>query len=157
MGQATVGWGRLAALLLLTACGLGCPGRNDALLASGDDAAIDSALTLDAPRDVPPERPTYSSYCTNGNKDPNETDFDCGGNCAPCAIGKGCIQNTDCAKGTCVSFLCTAAATCSNNKRDGKETDVDCGGSDCATCAAGKKCTVGTDCSSGTCTSGTCS
>jgi hypothetical protein len=136
---------------------LGCAGRNDALLASGEDASVDSALTLDAPRDTGPERPTYSSFCYNGNKDPNETDFDCGGNCPPCALGKGCIMASDCAKGSCVSMVCTAPATCSNGKKDAKETDVDCGGPDCTPCAAGKKCSTGTDCTSGTCSSGTCS
>jgi hypothetical protein len=153
MGKATVGRGLLAALAL--GLGLGCAGRNDALLAS-DAAAVDSALTLDAAKDIGPERPMYSSYCSNGNKDPNETDFDCGGNCMPCPLGKGCIQGSDCAKGTCVSMVCTAASTCSDSKKDGKETDVDCGGADCAACAAGKKCSTGTDCTGGTCSNGTC-
>lgn len=39
--------------------------------------------------------------CSNGIKDPNETDIDCGGEslCGPCAAGKQCEANRDCSPG----------------------------------------------------------
>src|SRR5436309_14865660 len=103
MGQARCGWGLAGALVL--GLWLGCAGRGD-FANDGGAATADSALVTDAP----PEGPTYSSYCFNKNKDPGETDFDCGGNCPQCPLGDGCVLKSDCAKGDCVSFVCTAAA-----------------------------------------------
>ena len=164
MAQAAVVRGLVA--ILLPGVWLSCAGHNDALLATGTDAAVDNSIgSTDGPTDrmavqpmdAPSERPTFSSYCSNGDKDPTETDFDCGGNCAPCDLGKHCIANTDCARGTCIGSTCTGPASCSDRSKDGNETDVDCGGADCLSCADGKKCRTATDCDSGTCTAGTCS
>jgi len=146
---------------------LGCAGHNDELLPTGTDAAVaDGALgsadrpvdrTSIQPMDASPERMAFSSYCYNGDKDPNETDFDCGGNCAPCDLGHHCVMTSDCARGTCVGTYCTGPASCSNQKKDGSETDVDCGGADCPSCADGKKCRTATDCLNEICTAGICS
>jgi hypothetical protein len=35
--------------------------------------------------------------------DGSETDVDCGGPCAPCAQGKACNVNADCASGSCAA------------------------------------------------------
>jgi hypothetical protein len=152
MGQARLGGGLLVALAL--GFWIGCAGAGDPLANSQDP---DGGADADPPAmEAGPDGPTYSPLCYNHDKDPGETDFDCGGNCPPCALGLSCIVKADCAKGDCVSFICTAPSSCSDGRRDNKETDVDCGGPDCATCASGKKCTTGTDCTSKTCTSGTC-
>jgi hypothetical protein len=49
--------------------------------------------------------------CTDGKKDGDETDVDCGGpTCGPCANGKACIANLDCQSIDCVSTTCVAAS-----------------------------------------------
>ena len=47
-------------------------------------------------------------HCTNHTKDPTETDVDCGGDCAPCALGLHCAQTVDCQSGTCDVDTCRA-------------------------------------------------
>lgn len=42
-------------------------------------------------------RPT----CADGRLSGVESDVDCGFNCAPCAVGKGCFENADCASRHC--------------------------------------------------------
>src|SRR5258708_5751809 len=89
--------------------------------------------------------------CTDGIKDGNETDVDCGGpSCPPCAVGKMCTRGMDCVSGSCVALVC-AGPTCSDGIQNGLETDVDCGGGTCPTCANGKKCKVVADCQSTMC------
>ncbi|APR78070.1 Endoglucanase [Minicystis rosea] len=47
--------------------------------------------------------------CGNGVKDGTETDVDCGGpDCGPCAIGKQCANNGDCAGEACRTGVCSA-------------------------------------------------
>ncbi len=95
--------------------------------------------------------------CTNGIKDGDETDVDCGGSCtAKCPDTKDCTKSTDCQSGVCTNQKCVPApATCSNGQKDGQETDVDCGDG-CPACADGKDCLHGTDCQSGVCTNQKC-
>ena len=48
--------------------------------------------------------------CTDGIKDGNETDVDCGGpTCGPCGSGEMCVVNTDCQSVNCQSTVCIAA------------------------------------------------
>ncbi len=66
----------------------------------------------------------FGAQCNNGEKNWDESDVDCGGPCAPCARGKVCLQQSDCAAGLecdtstsphrCVSFLCAAGQYLSN-------------------------------------------
>lgn len=45
--------------------------------------------------------------CTDGRKDKNETDADCGGNeCPPCRTGERCKVNSDCQSGVCKRKKC---------------------------------------------------
>jgi hypothetical protein len=89
--------------------------------------------------------------CTDGVKNGNETDTDCGGpDCPPCALGQHCLVNSDCQSGYCSNHFC-ATPTCSDAVKNGRETDVDCGGPDCPKCADGKMCLVNSDCQSGRC------
>ena len=44
--------------------------------------------------------------CTNGMKDGQESDVDCGGLCPTCGTGRGCRLNTDCTSRTCTNGLC---------------------------------------------------
>jgi hypothetical protein len=87
-------------------------------------------------------------------KDGTETDLDCGGACAPCALQKKCLVGADCQSMSCSGGICVAP-TCMDNVENGNETDKDCGGS-CSPCAVGKFCGVPSDCTSGVCTGGVC-
>lgn len=49
---------------------------------------------------------TKPESCTDGEKDQNETDVDCGGVCAPCANGLHCLVDADCANGECSNGIC---------------------------------------------------
>jgi hypothetical protein len=95
---------------------------------------------------------TCANQCMDGIKDGNETDTDCGGSCTPCAVGKACMVDTDCATAACdaTTFLCDANQ-CMDGRQDGQETGVDCGGGTCPACAVGQGCKVDGDCTSNGC------
>src|SRR5262245_2194393 len=96
---------------------------------------------------APLETPPGGVYCTDGVKNENESDVDCGGVCAPCGLERACSANADCASGLCAQAVC-APASCADGVKDGGETDVDCGGP-CAGCAEGAGCVEGGDCVGG--------
>lgn len=94
--------------------------------------------------------------CSNGEKDSDETDVDCGGVCDGCAVGRICIANDDCELFYCSGGVC-AEPSCDDGVRNGFETDVDCGGSACPGCDIDMVCAQGSDCLSGSCRFGVCS
>ena len=91
--------------------------------------------------------------CDDGLRDGTETDVDCGGGaCDPCAEGKGCKANMDCATDICNASTGTCSSSlCADGVKDGQESDVDCGGPVCGHCLGGKNCDVNSDCLSGVC------
>ncbi|HET7539378.1 MAG TPA: hypothetical protein VFK05_05880 [Polyangiaceae bacterium] len=89
-------------------------------------------------------------HCQNQQRDEGESDVDCGGMCAPCALTLRCNSATDCREGDCIDGVCQAA-TCNNGTQDGSETDTDCGGGACKGCPVGGACNDGLDCQSGVC------
>ncbi|MDW8244999.1 MAG: hypothetical protein RMJ84_00335 [Sandaracinaceae bacterium] len=103
-------------------------------------------------------RDAWSPSCSNGRRDPGESDIDCGGICPPCPNGYMCTRPTDGASGFCGGGHCMVIApspTCSDGMRNGSETDIDCGGS-CPPCADGRRCSSNSDCSSSNCSGGIC-
>jgi hypothetical protein len=91
--------------------------------------------------------------CIDHVQDGLETDIDCGGPiCAPCAVGKKCLADTDCTTNACdaISLICVTNQ-CMDHRKDGAETDIDCGGGTCAPCAIGKQCLVDADCTDHAC------
>ncbi len=46
--------------------------------------------------------------CRDGVRSDSETDVDCGGRCAACGEGKGCLRNADCASASCLAGRCVA-------------------------------------------------
>jgi hypothetical protein len=48
----------------------------------------------------------FAASCTDGAKNGDETDTDCGGSCGACADGKSCAAANDCSAGTCFSGTC---------------------------------------------------
>ncbi len=107
--------------------------------------------------------------CSDGKKNGDETDVDCGGSCPKkCADGEGCSIGTDCADSVCEAecdgLLCFPGtrdktcrpAECSDGQKNGNETDVDCGGTTCPQCAVQQACKVNGDCQSNVCTANKC-
>jgi len=101
--------------------------------------------------------------CTDGAKDGQETDVDCGGTvCAPCDPGKACVRPVDCTSDVCTASVCQSPSPTDGVKND-SETDVDCGGASQAdgtanpasdgapACAVGKACALASDCAQGVC------
>nr|MBA3500495.1 hypothetical protein [Deltaproteobacteria bacterium] len=95
--------------------------------------------------------PDAGPSCTDGIKNGQETDVDCGGSCDGCANGKVCSTGPDCENGICTGGACVAS-TCSDGVKNGTELDVDCAGScGVGTCKAGQTCTDNTQCQSQMC------
>ncbi|MDI3473922.1 MAG: hypothetical protein PWR30_245 [Candidatus Woesearchaeota archaeon] len=94
--------------------------------------------------------------CSDGIKNNEETDVDCGGPvCLPCDVGKSCKYHSDCKDDLiCDDSECVEPPeedTCNNKKWDPRETDVDCGGICLKKCDIGQKCNKDDDCLSGIC------
>ncbi|MFO0666244.1 MAG: hypothetical protein U0174_19980 [Polyangiaceae bacterium] len=121
-----------------------CPDGNTVKEPEGKDAGGDSKVDAMAP-----------VSCTNGVKDGNETDIDCGGSCGPCDEGKLCAQGAECKEKVCKDGRC-ATPTAYDGVQNGTESDVDCGGASGKLCAAPKHCNVASDCLSNECEAGAC-
>ncbi len=98
-----------------------------------------------------------ATSCTDGAKDGDETDKDCGGSCNPCAIGQGCGAGTDCTSGWCNAArnMCVYNQ-CQDGIQEANELGLDCGGTVCGplsyTCPTNAGCVIGPrDCQSGYC------
>ncbi|CAF3697790.1 unnamed protein product [Adineta steineri] len=92
----------------------------------------------------------FAPSCTDGVKNQDETDVDCGGTiCSKkCHPRKGCSKHTDCIIPNCnpKSNTCQAP-TCKDRIKNQDETDVDCGGATCASkCLLQQGCGSNSDC-----------
>jgi hypothetical protein len=95
--------------------------------------------------------------CTDGLKNGDETDVDCGGSCSGCLDGKACRSDGDCESNYCDQKLCHVNDLyCHDGQWSGDETDVDCGGLLCEPCANGFGCLLDSDCASRICAFGYC-
>lgn len=65
--------------------------------------------------------------CDDALMSGGESDVDCGGRCADCAVGRTCNTDDDCESFACESGLC-APPSCEDGRRNGGEVSVDCGG-----------------------------
>jgi hypothetical protein len=79
----------------------------------------------------------------------------CGGACAPCDPGSGCVEHSDCVSNSCGGFICQIP-TCTDSRKNDGESDVDCGGPTCGPCLDGKECHAHADCISQVCFTGVC-
>lgn len=96
--------------------------------------------------------------CSDGQLNGSETATDCGGGeCAPCAVGQGCITAGDCNSLVCVAGSCQTPS-CNDGIRNQGEADVDCGGNGtgCAPCSQGAQCLTAADCGTMNCDMGLC-
>ncbi len=102
-----------------------------------------------------------AASCTDGTKNANETDVDCGGDCSKCDTAKACKVAKDCASGVCKDGgkgLQCQGPTNTDGVQNGTETGIDCGGGAAnAKCPDGQGCKVQDDCTSDYCKAGKCS
>jgi len=68
--------------------------------------------------------------CLDGDKNRNESDVDCGGQCDGCEEGKKCDTDEDCVTNYCEDRICEVSS-CEDGTINGLESDVDCGGQVC--------------------------
>lgn len=92
------------------------------------------------------------SICSDGVRNGDETDLDCGGSCRSCTDGAMCDVDADCV-GSCDSGTCVS---CMDMAMNGMETDVDCGGPACGGCADTAMCVANDDCTSRRCEGTSC-
>ncbi len=73
--------------------------------------------------------------CSDGIKNQEESDVDCGGPCDVCSLGLRCDENRDCSTTFCnqVSRVCELKPSCSDGVQNQKEEGIDCGGP-CSAC-----------------------
>ncbi len=55
--------------------------------------------------------PLPTPSCSDGIKDGDETDVDCGGSCPACAGGKACLHGSDCRSGSCLNNVCAGGVS----------------------------------------------
>jgi cysteine-rich repeat protein len=111
-----------------------------------DSDAVDDGTSTDV---------EITESCDDGILNGDETDLDCGGSCAPCALRSSCESGADCESSLCDAGTCVDERCLDGGVSEG-ETDVDCGGEFCAPCATGDACLVGEDCREGVCTDDEC-
>ncbi|MBX3199267.1 MAG: hypothetical protein KF894_14135 [Labilithrix sp.] len=80
-------------------------------------ADADSGVAVET--DAGDDAPTGPS-CSNGVRDGDETDTDCGGaTCPACANGRACAAARDCVSRVCADAKCTNDAGCADGTREG--------------------------------------
>jgi hypothetical protein len=74
-----------------------------------NDIAQPPADIAQPPNDIaqPPLDFAVGATCFDNVQNGSETDVDCGGTCAPCAVGRMCLHASDCLSSLCVNNVCT--------------------------------------------------
>ncbi|MCL2723381.1 MAG: hypothetical protein FWD69_02995 [Polyangiaceae bacterium] len=144
----------LFASLLLGACSSSGGGGGNGSSSDGSTPKVEKCvMAADCPSSVCTEGACQAATSSDGVKNGDETDIDCGGTQAPtCADGKSCVTGDDCTSKVCTSDVCQVA-TGTDGIQNGDESDVDCGGTTTGAlrCAAGRACNVHADCQSDGC------
>lgn len=126
---------------------------------AGEDLAGCELAPCSGPGCPEPPEPSASPTCTDGARNQDETDTDCGGGCSQrCSAGEACAVDSDCSSGVCGTDgcatgvgTCCQAPTCNDGVANGDEPVVDCGTPACGLCIAGEACTDDAQCESGAC------
>lgn len=91
-----------------------------------------------------------AATCSDGVRNGNETDVDCGGpSCPKCADGRACVAGSDCVSGVCSAGVCVEPTPACSAEVCGAQHG-------CPACTNGRACAAGTDCASGHCAGGVC-
>jgi hypothetical protein len=69
---------------------------------------------------APPPPPPPPPSCSDGIKNADETDVDCGGSCTRCGNGQTCGSRNDCFSGLCTGNVCQACTSSDQCGNDGK-------------------------------------
>jgi formylglycine-generating enzyme required for sulfatase activity len=119
---------------------------------SAETSKAAEAEGVPAPAAMPPAPPSAAPKCTDGIRNGNERDVDCGAACRmPCRAGQHCIIHADCESVRCSAGVCSLP-NANDGLKNGSETDVDCGGSpENPRCRANLNCARGSDCESNAC------
>jgi hypothetical protein len=118
----------MVAIQLSAACTLTNDAFTPRLLAptvAAPDAVAGAGIDV-----VPPStlEAAMNERCTDGVKNGNEGDVDCGGQCA-CPAGSLCARPSDCLTAACRGDGRCARARCDDGLQNQDETAPDCGGS----------------------------
>lgn len=156
-------FGCLLGLGAIAAVACGTKAGTDDPSAGGDaGAAVDAPCAR--PTDCPSTVCTAAGVCaapsaTDGAKNGDETDVDCGGSGPKCDVQKRCASSGDCATGVCKDvksgLQCQPPAP-DDGVKNGDETDTDCGGARSPKCADGKACGARLNCASDVCVGAAC-
>lgn len=133
--------GQLAIACVLVGCAAGesatAPADSARADTSVDTPAETSADTSSDVAEAEPDTRPIPANCSNGTRDGDETDRDCGGSCPKCAVGFTCGGDVD-----CVSNSCRADGTCGCTMLDHCPMGSSCIGNLCRaskeSCAATK-------------------
>jgi formylglycine-generating enzyme required for sulfatase activity len=136
-----------------TASAPGATAPSAGIITPQDPSSSSGVLPEEPPTEETPPPPASAS---DGIKNGDETDVDCGGTSgAKCADAQGCAVAADCTSGVCKANACAAPSN-GDGVKNGDETDVDCGGTSGIKCAASKTCKAHTDCALDACMAGKC-
>jgi len=117
--------------------------------------ACSTALGKCIENTIAPKEETLQQKCANGKHDSQESDVDCGGDCADlgnkCAVGKICFNDKDCAQGECLYNPSLLKKVCT--VKSCTPTGNNCGGDCPAKCINGDNCMRASDCMSSYCSS----
>jgi Cys-rich repeat protein len=143
-----------ATMTVLAVAGAACGTTAAPQLCDGAGRCVQCLASTDCPEGQSCAGGTcIPGSCSDGVKNGQETDVDCGGGtCPPCAVTRDCVADRDCASLACDAWAphrCLGSA-CLDHRRDGDESDIDCGGS-CVKCPDHHFCKTGGDCASGIC------
>lgn len=99
---------RWSALLSLTLLGCGSSESPSEAVPTTDTGVDNGGTDTGVATDTGVVQPPPPS-CTNGTRDGDETDVDCGGPCAKCRFGLTCLRGEDCTSGSCTDAVCACA------------------------------------------------
>jgi hypothetical protein len=142
--------------------GGGCTGGHDCKSGVCKDAACTACKSNDdcgggvcnAGTCAAPGQASPPPSASDGIKNGDETDVDCGGSSAPpCKPGQGCATANDCDSKVCGSDAKCAAPRGDDGVKNGDESDIDCGGTTTGApkCGTSQACNVHADCASDGC------
>jgi len=82
--------------------------------ASAADADTSDAVSDGSTADASASDAAPLATCSDGAKNGDETDVDCGGSCATkCAVASACVASVDCASGSvCTGNICSLPTSC---------------------------------------------
>jgi len=116
-----------------------------------DDCTTTDQVCVDGACENPCEGSACGPTCSDGEKNGDETDDDCGGGtCKTCPVGDGCKVNEDCEEKVCDGIKCLPAS-CDDDVKNGSEPSIDCGGECLVKCPNDEPCNSNNDCASATC------